>query len=151
MIFQYHELHTRADHKYPGQNLLQENERIYKLIEVISFKVRPSRLYAAIPTIVTLFNACLVGLFGNGLQLPCRIYLYLRDVLKSFPLQGDLQPGEEEEVAGGPNLVSKVGEEPWGCCTWPRISWHSEPRGMAHCRGAEDQYNFTTMLLYIII
>jgi hypothetical protein len=27
--------------------------------------------------------------------------LYLRDVLKSFPLQGALQPGEEEEVAGG--------------------------------------------------
>jgi hypothetical protein len=28
-------------------------------------------------------------------------FVYLRDVLKLFPLQGALQPGEEEEVAGG--------------------------------------------------
>jgi hypothetical protein len=64
---------TRADQKYLGQNLLYENESIYKLLEVVSFKVQPSRLYAAIPVILPLFNACLVGLFRNGLQLPCRI------------------------------------------------------------------------------
>jgi hypothetical protein len=47
--------------------------------------------------------------------------VYLHDVLKLFPLQGTLQHGEEEEVAGGANLVSKAGGEPWGCCAWPRI------------------------------
>jgi hypothetical protein len=65
--------YTRGDQKYLGQNLLYENESIYKLLEVVSFKVRPSRLYAAIPAILPLFIACLVGLFGNGLQLPCRV------------------------------------------------------------------------------
>jgi hypothetical protein len=44
--------------------------------------------------------------------------LYLCDVLKSFSLQDALQPGEEEEVTQGPNLVSKVGGEPQGCCAW---------------------------------
>jgi hypothetical protein len=44
----------KADQKYPGQNLLWENESIYKLLEVISFKVLRSRLYAAIPAIFPL-------------------------------------------------------------------------------------------------
>jgi hypothetical protein len=35
-------IHTRADQKYAGQNLLQENESIYKLLKVISFEVRHS-------------------------------------------------------------------------------------------------------------
>jgi hypothetical protein len=29
----------------------------------------------------------------------------------------------------GPNLVSKAGGEPRGCCAWPRIPWHSGSRG----------------------
>jgi hypothetical protein len=33
--------------------------------------------------------------------------------------------------------MSKAGGEPRGCCAWPRIPWHSGPRGMVHCRGAE--------------
>jgi hypothetical protein len=67
-------------------------------------------LYAAIPEILPLFNACLAGLFGSCLQLPCHILLFLRDALKSFPLQGALQPGEEEEVAGGQiSLIRRVG------------------------------------------
>jgi hypothetical protein len=40
----------------------------------------------------------------------------------------------------GPNLVSKAGGEPRGCCAWPRIPWHSGPHGMAHWRGAEARY-----------
>jgi hypothetical protein len=40
----------------------------------------------------------------------------------------------------GPNLMSKVGGEPRGCCAWPRIPWHSGPRGMAHCHGMEARY-----------
>jgi len=34
--------------------------------------------------------------------------------LKSFSLEGDIQPGEVEELAGGPNLVSKADGEPLG-------------------------------------
>jgi hypothetical protein len=37
-------------------------------------------------------------MFLNGQQLLCHILL---DILKSFTLQDALQPGEEEEVAGG--------------------------------------------------
>jgi hypothetical protein len=40
--------------------------------------------------------------------------------------------------------VSKAGGEPRGCCAWPRIPWHSGPRGMALCRGAEARYRKTT-------
>jgi hypothetical protein len=40
----------------------------------------------------------------------------------------------------GPNTVSKAGGEPQGSCAWPRIPWHSGPRGMAHCRSAEARY-----------
>jgi hypothetical protein len=40
----------------------------------------------------------------------------------------------------GPNLVSKAGGEPRGCCAWPRIPRHSGLRGMAHCHGAEARY-----------
>jgi hypothetical protein len=43
----------------------------------------------------------------------------------------------------GPNLVSKAGGEPRGCCAWPKIPWYSGPRGMAHCRGAEARYRKT--------
>jgi hypothetical protein len=39
--------------------------------------------------------------------------------------------------------VSKAGGEPRGCCAWPRIPWHSGPRGMAHCRGAEASFRKT--------
>jgi hypothetical protein len=39
-----------------------------------------------------------------------------------------------------PNLVSKAGGEPRGCCAWPRIPSHSGPRGMMHCRGTEARY-----------
>jgi hypothetical protein len=43
----------------------------------------------------------------------------------------------------GPNPVSKVGWEPRECCACPRIPWHSGPRGMAHCHGAEARYRKT--------
>jgi hypothetical protein len=43
----------------------------------------------------------------------------------------------------GPNLMSKAGRERRGCCAWRRIPWHSGPRGMAHCRGAEARYRKT--------
>jgi hypothetical protein len=55
--------------KISGTEFIVGNESFYKLLEVISFKVRPSRLYTVIPTILSRFNSCLVGLFGNGLQL----------------------------------------------------------------------------------
>jgi hypothetical protein len=44
----------------------------------------------------------------------------------------------------GPNLVIKAGGEPRGCYAWPRIPWHSVPRGMVYCRGAEARYRKTT-------
>lgn len=37
----------------------------------------------------------------------------------------------------------KASEEPRGCCARRRILWHSEPRDMAHCRGAEAMYRKT--------
>jgi hypothetical protein len=43
----------------------------------------------------------------------------------------------------GPNLVNKAGGEPRGCCAWPRITRHSGPRGMGHCRSAEARYRKT--------
>jgi hypothetical protein len=43
----------------------------------------------------------------------------------------------------GPNLVSKVGGEPWGSCAWPRIPWHSGLRGIVHCHSAEARYRKT--------
>jgi hypothetical protein len=50
---------------------------------------------------------------------------------------------ERRRSRRGQNLVSKTGGEPRGCCAWPRIPWHSGPRGMAHCHGAESRYQKT--------
>jgi hypothetical protein len=43
----------------------------------------------------------------------------------------------------GRNMVSRAGREPRGCYAWPRIPLHSEPRGKAHCHGAEARYRKT--------
>jgi hypothetical protein len=49
-----------------------------------------------------LFNACLVGLFGNDLHLPCHVVFSCISATSwnRFPFMV-LEPGEEEEVAGG--------------------------------------------------
>jgi hypothetical protein len=54
-----------------------------------------------------------------GKACDCRVVFSC--ISTTFPLQGTLQPGEEEEVAGGPKLVNKAGGEPRGCCAWPTI------------------------------
>jgi len=42
----------------------------------------------------------MVDLSWNGLQLLCHVHLCVCDVLKSYALQGNLQPGEQKEDAG---------------------------------------------------
>ena len=55
------------------------------------------RFYPAITVIFPFCNKSMLGPSWNGLQLLCHIQFC---VLKSSPLQGYLQPGEQKEVAG---------------------------------------------------
>jgi len=66
----------------------------------ISFRIGSFGFYAVIPVILLFFNMSVVGLSWDGLQLVCHIQLCLCDVLISSALQGNLQPGEQEEVTG---------------------------------------------------
>ena len=47
------------------------------------------------------FSTCSVGLFMNGMPVPNCIQLYVCNFLESFPLQGDLHNGKQEEAGGG--------------------------------------------------